>query len=220
MRGKESVSEIKRRLNPWEEDTGKALDWVRTFEQCPEFDGRQVCPGPRKIGLAAHSVLEHLDLSKPLDSEGLTDQLDGMMDKGILSPEERERIPVDWFAGWFESELGRRMLKNIDTILREVPFTMRRSIEELHPGVVESEDDEFVVVQGIVDVAFLEDDGYVIVDYKTDSIDADEVPRRATEYEVQMKHYARAIQSILEKPVKQAFLYFLRAGIAREVSPL
>ena len=74
-----------------------------------------------------------------------------------------------------------------------------------------------VVLSGAIDLLFLEDDGAVIVDFKTDAVrDEAEVARRAEAYRPQVLAYALAVDRILCKPVKEVILSFL--SVAREWS--
>ena len=72
-----------------------------------------------------------------------------------------------------------------------------------------------VLVQGILDAAFEEEDGWILVDYKTDS-----VPREGGEdilqarYALQLRCYGEALQRLSGKPVVQKWLYSFSLGKA------
>ena len=79
-------------------------------------------------------------------------------------------------------------------------------VKEVYP---ELEEGEHILIQGVIDVFFEEEDGVVLVDYKTDR-----VPRgKAGEtlliqrYKTQMDYYQRAIEQISGKKVKDRILY-------------
>jgi ATP-dependent helicase/nuclease subunit A len=218
-RGKESVTGLKRRLNAWEGDTERDPYWIRAFDRCPDFDRRDACVlGAREIGLATHAVMEHLDLSETLDEESIRRQMAEMVERRILSPEEGEGVSVDGIMAWFGSDLGRRMLENRATLRKELPFTLRMPARLVYPDWEEKDGEEGVVVQGIIDALFEEEDEYVIVDYKTDNIPEDGVEARAKDYEFQMQAYARAVERILKKPVRAAYLYFMLPGKSWKVN--
>ena len=67
-----------------------------------------------------------------------------------------------------------------------------------------------MVVQGILDLAFLEDGKWVLVDYKTDRVSEQAVEKAAQGYAVQLDLYARALEEISKIPVKERYLYFMR----------
>mgnify|MGYP002265505348 FL=1 len=65
-----------------------------------------------------------------------------------------------------------------------------------------------VIVQGMIDCYFQEDDGLVLIDYKNTHADGEadeeETVRR---YEGQMRIYAEALEEAGGKAVKEAYLY-------------
>ncbi len=77
--------------------------------------------------------------------------------------------------------------------------------------------DPWVLVQGRIDLILPADDGWIVVDWKSDRVgDVETLERRVALYKGQMEIYRRAVQSLFGSPVS-AQLYFLRPGILREV---
>ena len=72
------------------------------------------------------------------------------------------------------------------------------------------------MVQGIVDAAFLEDGQWILVDYKTDRDTRQEVfvPR----HEKQMNWYRTAVERLTGIPVKEMWLFALRAGKSYQIA--
>lgn len=69
----------------------------------------------------------------------------------------------------------------------------------------ESSSEEMLLIQGIIDVFFEEEDGLVLLDYKTDHVrDGKELAER---YRTQMELYAEAMECALFQPVKEKLLY-------------
>lgn len=69
-------------------------------------------------------------------------------------------------------------------------------------------EEETVLIQGIMDVFFVEEDGIVLLDYKTDAVKSmEELWNR---YETQLTYYSEALQKLLQKPVKERLLYSFR----------
>ena len=125
-----------------------------------------------------------------------------MQSCGMLSSEEAERIRLRGVAAFLKSTLGQRMLRSPD-VRREANFTMR--LEESSP----------TLLQGIVDCAFLEDRQWILIDYKTDRDTAPEsfVPRHSA----QMNWYRLALEKLTRIPVREMWLYAIRAGEAHQV---
>jgi ATP-dependent helicase/nuclease subunit A len=99
-------------------------------------------------------------------------------------------------------------------LYREMPFVTGMKADRLKdswdPG-------ETVLVQGIIDAYFFEEDGIVLVDYKTDrALEGDEesLVRR---YQTQFDLYREALESLTGKRVKESFLYSLSLGRALPV---
>jgi ATP-dependent exoDNAse (exonuclease V) beta subunit len=88
--------------------------------------------------------------------------------------------------------------------LVEVPFT------RCLPAA--TEEDVPTLLRGVIDLAFLEAGGWVIVDYKTDAASPEELPRLAAHYEGQVRAYRQSWVEMTGQAVKEAGLYFTRAG--------
>ena len=67
-----------------------------------------------------------------------------------------------------------------------------------------------MLLQGVVDCAAVEDDGIMIVDFKTDHVTEETLKSLADRYRGQVEAYSRAMAQVFEKPVKDAYLYFFR----------
>lgn len=68
---------------------------------------------------------------------------------------------------------------------------------------------DFLVVQGVVDLAVLGDDGIQIVDFKTDEVEEKDIPGRLDKYRLQVGVYAAALRGLYRRPVVGAWLYFV-----------
>jgi ATP-dependent helicase/nuclease subunit A len=70
------------------------------------------------------------------------------------------------------------------------------------------------LVEGVVDLVFEEDDGLVVVDYKTEGLAAGEEATRAERHAVQLRAYYRGVRDGLGRPVKERFVVFTALGRA------
>lgn len=88
---------------------------------------------------------------------------------------------------------------------------------ESDAGIVESHGDrtvdsstEKVILQGIIDAFIMEEDGIILVDYKTDRVkDGEELRNR---YQKQIDLYSEALEQILGKKVQRRVLYSFSLG--------
>ena len=145
----------------------------------------------------------------------LTRQLDEMRARGILTEKQREAVPEAMLARFFAGETGRRILA-AEVLHREWPFNLRMEAED---ALAESERGDYagtmILVQGTIDLCFIEDGQWVLVDYKTDrSTDIEELKAH---YRRQLALYATALLRITGIPVKQRLLCLLRRGMVLEL---
>jgi len=74
-----------------------------------------------------------------------------------------------------------------------------------------------ITLEGYVDLVFRDDDGLVVVDYKTDSVDAETRADRIRGYRIQAAAYALAVAEATGEPVARGVLCFLDPSGATEV---
>ena len=161
-----------------------------------------------EIGTAVHLLLQHLDFSVKTQ-EGLLAQIDQLEQREILSEEEAEEVRklADKLTEFLTSELAYR-IRRAKAVYREIPFCLSVPARDL--GLADSGDG--VVVQGIMDLVFEEPDGLVLVDYKSNMAAQADMGRIGARYETQIDLYRKALRMITGKPIKESYLYFLRAG--------
>jgi len=195
-------------------------------ESLPGFDLPVFYTGVRhdgaERGQVVHLVMEKLCLDGPLDRDDIYRQLDKMVYKKILSPEQRELVSAEKIANFFTGGLGKRVLEAASRgrLHREVPFTLGIDVTELHPNLAERvSEEETVLLQGIIDCLLMEQDGLVIIDYKTDRLAEGQLKERVNRYHRQLELYARAAATILGQPVKEQYLYFFELNRAVPLLP-
>ncbi len=103
------------------------------------------------------------------------------------------------------TELWQRMM-HAEERLFEVPL-----------AAVETTGSPDKLVRGIVDVAFREPDGWVLIDYKTDSISVDSLDLLVSYYRDQVTYYKQNWQRLSGELSKGAVLWFVTSGETREV---
>lgn len=171
-------------------------------------------------GSAVHRVMELLDFTGEYKNrEEITDAINRFAAKGRLSQEYQRAVSPDKILHFLRTPLAARMRKAAlsGKLYREQPFVYGISAARLKDksrpdGENAFPADETVLIQGIVDVFFEEEDGLVLLDYKTDVIKAsDELVKR---YKVQLDYYAEALESLTGKKVKERVLYSFYLGCA------
>ena len=146
-----------------------------------------------KIGDSFHHALALFDYTKGLE------QL-----PAILGEEELSLLNKEQFQTFLSSSLGECFKKAFQEkrLFREMHFMRALPFRALFPD--RKEEDE-VLLQGIIDAFIVEDDGIILVDYKTDRVKREEELRER--YRKQIMLYSDALEAILGKRVKRRVLY-------------
>ena len=152
------------------------------------------------IGDSYHHALAFYDYSK--DISQLSDFL-SLEEYGLLNQEKLKKF--------LDSPLGQLFAKAYkeNTLYREQHFMQEVEYEKLFPEDG-GDNVEKVILQGIIDAFIMEEDGIILVDYKTDRVkDGEELRNR---YQKQIELYSEALEQILGKKVKRRVLYSFSLG--------
>lgn len=210
IKSKLSVSELKHRAVL--EET--ALELIPAEEEAyvPSFlqKGEETTGAAR--GTLYHRVLECMDFTAVKDKSSLEAVLKQLCSEGKLEAEDLPYINRRKLLSFLTGSLGSRMRAAAaeGRLWRERPFVMGIPAKEIY---VDTNSEEIVVVQGIIDAYFQEGDALVLADYKTDRVDSEEMLRER--YREQLAYYKRALEQITGKKVKEAVLYSF--GLEAEV---
>ena len=165
-------------------------------------DAEEIVTGAQ-WGTLMHEAMQWLPVKK-YTQQSMTDMLDSLQAEGKFSDEERSLLSDRSLFGFFNSDLGQRLIAS-KRVERELPFSMLFDGNRVYPDV---ENGERLFLQGIIDTVFVEDDQWVLVDYKTDRVKSgDELIRR---YKIQMDLYKEALERLTNMPVKASYIYSFR----------
>ncbi|MEX2416638.1 MAG: helicase-exonuclease AddAB subunit AddA [Paenibacillaceae bacterium] len=158
-------------------------------------------------GTVYHSVMQHIPLiSTTVDVELVEQTLLHLVKQQVIREEQREVIRPEIISEFFQTDMGQRLLGSAH-VQREVPFSYGMPVVELHPDAAREVGCEIVLIQGVIDCLFEEKDGLVLLDFKTDAVRGN--PSVVAErYRIQIELYAKAIEAITSKRVKEKALYF------------
>jgi ATP-dependent helicase/nuclease subunit A len=142
-------------------------------------------------------------------------QAEDLVRRGLLEQEATRLIDWEAVADFWESETGREIRQRWNEVRRELPFTFRLGSTELArlglKNVLPVPEGEFIVTQGVADLVVLGRGEIWLIDFKTDSVNEDDVKSKAEEYRPQIALYALALEKMFERPVTRRGLYFLSA---------
>ena len=183
-------------------------------------------------GNAYHYFMEHLDYKRIHECENIETevrkQIFYLVETGVLTKEEKDCIFVPNICAYLRSSVGQRMtMAHVKgTLCREKQFIIGINPKELFlgesipnedkkekttfPDVLRLDDSEIVMIQGIIDAYFEDEQGVVIVDYKTDRIENE--TQLIKRYAIQLQLYEKALERITEKKVKEKILYSFCLG--------
>ena len=188
-------------------------------------------------GTAVHRVMECYDFTS---EKSVQEQMDAMEKEEKITADMRALVKEQIVADFVSSETGKRMAlaQRMGALYREKPFVMGFTEEELEnygfgarsntdtcENIHEKTDsdqekeeqekicheEDLTLIQGIIDVFWIEDDGITVLDYKTDRVDT--AQELIDCYATQLKLYADALERVFatrKLKVKEILIYSFR----------
>ena len=158
-------------------------------------------------GTAVHAVMQKLDFKGELSAESIEAQLKEFVGKNLITEEQKESVDISKILKFFNSDIGKRIIK-AEKVYKEVPFHIQLNSTEIFTDLPKEQyKDEKIMLQGIIDCYFEEEGEIILVDYKTDYYKEGQGVLMKERYKVQLDYYARAIEVITNKEVKEKYLY-------------
>ncbi len=220
-RAKQTVTEIKRQREI--KDEYSADQMIQPFQppivKRPNFMQKEKTVTAAERGTAMHTVMQHIPMKNPMNEREIAEFIESLVSREMLTAPEADMIDIAAISGFFATPAAAAMM-HAEKIYREVPFSLTLPASDVYARW-ESDTEEQVLIQGVIDCLIPKDGGWMILDYKTDTIDG-EVNDRVKEklisrYKTQMELYRRAVQQIWREPVKETHLYFFAKQLAIEV---
>lgn len=150
-------------------------------------------------GTAHHLFLQFCDFDrakKDIDAE-----IQRLSDQGVLTSDQAELIDRKGLSGLLGSSLFDRVTA-AERVYREERFTVKISPSLVFDDCPDTGDE--IVMQGAVDLAFVENGKLVIVDYKTDRVR--DIQKLVTLYRKQLELYSEAMRQTLEIEVAECLI--------------
>ena len=211
---KASVTALRRRAEENEEAVQKFGASSFSFSKSRDGAGRNELSGA-EVGTAHHTFLQFVSLACTGSEAELRQEAGRLRLAGVLTEGESVALKLPALARFWDSAAGRQIRSAAGAVQRELPFTARFSPAELVAlGLMkeELEADEFIVVQGVADLAVLLPEEIWLLDFKTDRMTAEAVEEKRAHYAPQLKLYAAALEKIYNRPVTRRWLHFFDAG--------
>lgn len=180
--------------------------WIETELKRPAFTREKTSFSAAERGTIMHRIMEYLPFHEVHEAvstgngHSCIDRIIGQMtEKEMLTEKEAQAAERDRLLNFFKTELGRRAAQ-AEHLYKEAEFNLLKE----HQGAE-------IMVQGVIDCYFEEEDGLVLIDYKNSEVlqgNRDAALKEIKEnYRQQIELYAEALETIKGKQVKEAYLY-------------
>ncbi len=174
----------------------------------PQF-AEEAQASPMLAGTAFHRLMQYLDFSTEPSVQEISKAIEALCINGKLTEDEAKQVNVEDVAGWLQSPISERVRK-ASVVYREQPFFHR----------IELQNSRYVIAQGVIDCLACDENGWLIVDYKTDQISEALAGEKAKEYEAQVGAYIAAVRSTLRTERLDAYLYFVKPRVSIRIKPM
>ncbi len=189
------------------EDADEQADSAADVEEIvPKFlrEGEETLPANER-GTAYHRVMECLNYESDVDAAMMKQEIAQMLQDEKLTQSQYDCIEAEKILAFVQSPIGKRVqaAKQRNQLWREQPFVFTDA---------DSADD--LLIQGVIDLYLEEAEEIVIVDYKTDRVKKGKAGEKELirRYQIQLSYYAKAIEQITGKRVKEKIIYSFTLG--------
>ena len=200
----------------------KNLEFIYPFEDCTTLpikcsvtkavkEGKEETPPIYVInvgeetgaerGIIAHKILENLDFDLVSEEFEFANQVKKLVKTKIISSEDVNKINLDRLKKAVMSFICRVKGK---TLYREQPFLAKIDSEK-----VLNRSGDKILVQGVIDLLAISEDGAEIIDYKYSSLGVDLLKEK---YYSQLELYALAVEEVLGLKVNKKTLVNVLSG--------
>ena len=188
------------------------------YESVGESGFRQDCRKPKFLkekeekmsgsarGTLIHTIFENLNVDAHRSEENLIELIDQLVSKNLIDRNEVTEIPIAKILKFSNSEIAGRM-RNSTSVNRETAFAVGLTPYEVYKTKELENSQEIILVRGIIDLYFEENDGIVLLDYKSDKVKSKR--DLINKYRAQLDIYKMAIEKGTNKKVKECLIYSL-----------
>ena len=167
----------------------------------PGFMSEQKPSGAQR-GTAFHSFMEHCDFKSA--KENPKAEAERLINEGFLQREDFELLDFNSIKEFLNSDLITRVI-NSEEYFREYTFTVKINASDYDENISDEFKNHKIIMQGAVDLAFVENGEVVIVDYKTDRVK--DIEKLGTMYRKQVELYKTALEETMDLNVKEVIIY-------------
>ena len=221
----QAVSEIKRAFNDpieTELENSRVLPstnrYLQPIDTKPNFLFDTKFTGA-EIGTATHLILQYYDYAGPRDKQQLDNEIEELILRKKLNPDIVSSLHKDQIEWFTHSDFVQKFIEHPQNLKREVDFSSLISASKLFENF--SDPNAKILVHGTIDGYYIDKDGIILFDYKTDHIDKNHldlaIDKIKQKYAGQLRLYERALNSFSNQKVKNKYLILLDAKKVVEV---
>lgn len=213
----QAVSEIKKAFeypNDKESDNSKLINsankYLMPISDQPAFLKKANFTGA-EIGTAMHLLLQYYDYTIEYSPTNVDDLIENLVLQNKLNPDiipHLSKHDINWFV---TSNFAKAFWGKSDNLYREIEFSSLISANNLFHNFNDVNDK--ILVHGTIDGYFIDDDGIILFDYKTDFVDRSNlelaINNLKKKYAGQLSLYASALNNLSDKKVKAKYLILL-----------
>jgi len=162
-------------------------------------------------GTVIHKVLEQMDIAGIRTKQDVDTLVESLMECKKITSEEAGLIDC-WKIYYFtRTTLAKRMAAadRRGLLFKEKQFVIGVEANQLDEALLS---DETILVQGIIDAYFIEENHIILVDYKTDYVEDGQAEVLVRRYENQLKYYGKAIEQLTGMPALEKYIYSFALG--------
>lgn len=225
---KTTVSELKKEGSEEVEESVQELFPMEKESYIPSFMKQEEEMLGTQYGTAVHKVMELFSFDESYQRQPQEDDMtyqkrvkplvqaerEQWITDGIVAKEDIACVRNEKIITFLQSSLAQRMIiaNGKGQLYKEQPFVIGIPAKERDEKFPE---EETMLIQGVIDAFFYEDEEIILMDYKTDRVETGQ--ELITRYRIQLDYYQRALQMLTEKQVKQKIIYAFRLAEEIEV---
>lgn len=201
---KTSVTKIKQMQNEFHNAENDKPKSENSICESPKFMIEEKNITAAQRGTLVHMCFQKLDHNKDYEIEDIKMFIQDLVMREIISVEESKSINVNQIYRFTKSELWKQ-LKTSKKVYKEIPFYLSIDSKEIY----NDETDEQILVQGVIDLYFInKDDEIILIDYKTDYVETEQ--ELIDKYTVQLQLYKKALEAGINSKVKCMYIYSVK----------
>ena len=226
---KTSVTKIKQmqinRIQTEEDETADFEDLVKNATNRAGIESKITLPKPQFLrneddetkltaaqkGTLIHLCMQKLQEHKEYNLGEVKKLIENLQFSKIITKKEADNINPYKILEFTKSNIWKD-LKTAKEVYKEKPFYINLPASKIYD---ENPDkiDENILVQGIIDLYYIDkNDNLILVDYKTDYVEAGKENELIEKYKKQLELYRQALEDALDRKVEKTYIYSVYLG--------